>query len=212
MNIGTEIAASGAILAARELAGAWVTPPDAAWSLEAMAGRFVELSGTAATAALTLCAGFLHQAQQRGGLVAWIAGEDSTFYPPDLAASGIDLAALPVIRVADMPGAAWVADALIRSSAFALVVVDVRRKKDLSFAIQTRLVGLAQKHHTVLLAITHRARGEAERGSLVSLRGETGKKRAGHDCFLCEVRAVKDKRRAPGWTHAEVCRGPDGLC
>jgi recombination protein RecA len=182
------------------------------WCLDALAGRFVEVSGDAAGAALTVSAALIHEAQQRGGLAAWIGGSGSSFYPPDFAASGVDLDALPVVRVADRTKASHVADTLLRSGGFALIVLDIGHKLDLPFAMQTRLVGLAKQHHTALLALTRPARHSAPASSLVSLRVETQRKRIGHDCFLCELRVVKDKRRIPGWTHTEICHGPDGLC
>jgi hypothetical protein len=48
-------------------------------------------------------------------------------------------------------------------------------------------------------------------GSLASLRVVATRRRAGFDRFVVEVRAVKDKRRPPGWTATEECRGPAGL-
>lgn len=190
-------------------------PPDLlhdAWDLNILAGRFVEISGAAETAALTICTDLIYETQARGGLAVWIGGAGSTFYPPDLADSGIDLAALPVVRVPDAITAARAADTLIRSGGFAVVALDIRRMADLSIGVQTRLVGLAKKHHTALIALTHRNARETAGGSLVSLRAETEKRRIGHDCFRCDVQVVKDKRRVPGWRHTEMCHGADGLC
>jgi len=186
--------------------------PDHAWSLATAAGRFValECAPESGTTALSLVAGLIREAQAAQGLVAWIAGAHRVFFPPDFAASGVDLAALPVVRAPDAARAARVADTLLRSGSFALVVLDGDGQA-FPLALQTRLVGLAQQHHTALVAL--RSPGELpSRGSLVSLRCATGKRRAGHDCFACELRAVKDKRQTPGWTHQELRHGPDGLC
>jgi len=68
-----------------------------AWSLERFAGRLLEWSGAASSAALTLAFGLVHEAQRRGEPAVWIGGLASGFYPPDVAAAGIDLAAFPVI-------------------------------------------------------------------------------------------------------------------
>lgn len=191
-----------------------LTSPDSVgkdWTLDALTGRVIEVSGAADTAALTVCASLILQAQQQGGLAAWVAGSESLFYPPDFAASGIDLKTIPVVRVADTLNGAHAADTLIRSGAFTVVVLDIGRTLDLSFSVQTRLVGLAKKHHTALLVITRQLRNNTVHSSLASLRAETQKKRGKRGFFLCEVCAVKDKRRAAGWNHTEVCRGPDGL-
>ena len=182
------------------------------WSLEALAGRFVEISGGSATAALTVVAGLIVQAQERGDLAAWIGGGHSIFFPPDFAASGIDLAALPVVHADNVTQMARAADTLLRSGAFSLVVLDLEGRVEMPMAMQTRLVGLAKQHHTVLIGITRSLRRTAQRGSLVSLRVETERVRTAPGCFTCTWRALKDKRQAPGWSHREICHGPDGVC
>lgn len=182
------------------------------WGLDAVAGRLAEISGGAATGALTICAGLIAETQQRCAAAAWINGEVPGFFPPDFAASGIDLAALPVIHAGDRTKACQVADTLVRTGAFSVIVLNLGTKSLLPFAVQTRLGGLAKKHHTAILLLTRAIRRDENRSSLVSLRADTEKRRAGHDCFLCEVRVSKDKQRAPGWNHAELCRGTPGLC
>jgi recombination protein RecA len=167
---------------------------EAEWRIEALAGRLVEVSGSAPTATLTAAASLILEAQ------------------PDFAASGIDLNALPVIRAPDEKKAWRATDTLLRSGGFAVVVFDLGYETDFPLAVQTRLAGLARKHHTVLLCITRKGRQVPSLGSLVSIRAEVGKRRADFDRFSCELRVVKDKRQGPGWRHSEVCRGPDGLC
>lgn len=182
------------------------------WWLEVLAGRFVEVGGGPATAGLTLCARLMAQAQRERNLAAWVGTRGSVFYPPDLSAAGVDLAALVVVRAPDVRGLWRACDTLLRSGGFKLVVADVQGEVAAPFAAQTRLGGLAQRNHATLIALTRQSRREGPRGSLVSLRAETEKRRIGHDGFLCRARVVKDKRRAPGWTHEEWCRGTDGLC
>jgi hypothetical protein len=94
-----------------------------------------------------------------------------------------------------------------------LVVVDVGHLDRFSLSMQTRLVGLAGKANAVLLCLSEEAGGSAEGGgSLVSFRGKAEKKKVGHDCFECELTALKDKRGRPGWVEKELYCGPDGLC
>ena len=191
------------------------------WSLTALTGRLVELSGSGATASLTVAAALIHEAQQRGELCTWISAghagqEASTFFPPDLAQCGIDLAALPVVRVAGGMEAARATDVLLRSGALALVVLDLgmqsHRKQCIASAIQSRLAGLAHKHGTVVLCLTRKENNTASLGSLVSVRVQAVRQRTALDRFAWELRVLKDKRRGPGWQHVEVCRGPEGLC
>lgn len=200
------------VVAARDLSGEGdpLVLPEA-WSLEALAGRFVELTGGPASAALSLTVPLVLAAQERGDWAAWVTGESTGFFPPDFAEAGIDVAALPLVRVKNKTEAARAADMLLRAGAFALVVLDLDTPQDFSLAMQTRLVGLAKAMQTTLLRIAPAGRA-ATRGSLVSLRVESEKHRADHDCFVCTARAVKDKRRAPGWEQTEFYSGTDGLC
>lgn len=186
--------------------------PGCSWGLDAIAGRFVEIVDTPGTAALTVVAGLILEVQQRGELVAWIGNSRSIFFPPDLAASGIDLEALPVITVNDTTAASCAADILLRSGSFTLLILDLRNSAEFSLTHQTRLVGLAKQHHIAILWIARRNHRISAGGSFASLRIETDKKRSGHDCFGYEVCALKDKRRTPGWKYVGVCRGTDGLC
>ncbi len=95
------------------------------WSLDALSGRLVEISASGTTAALTVTCDLVLQAQLKGEPGAWITLLDSSFFPPDAACSGIDLDALPVIRVPDPQAAARAADKLARSGGFGLIVIDL---------------------------------------------------------------------------------------
>jgi len=183
-----------------------------AWGLDALSGRFIELRGAAGAAALTLSARLLWQAQQRGEPVVWLGHPESIFFPPDFAAAGIDLAALPVLRCSQACDLARAADTLLRSGAFAVLVLDLGERMFLSTAVQARLAGLAKRHQTVLIGITRRQGARSTLGPLVSLRGETSVRRTEFDRFQCRLEVVKDKQAGPGWQHEELCRGPDGLC
>jgi recombination protein RecA len=99
--------------------------PDERWSLDALAGRFVELSTAEATPVLTISMGLVLQAQERSEPAIWIAAGSSTFYPPDAADSGVDLEALPVVRVPGVLAGVRAADILLRSGGATLVVLDL---------------------------------------------------------------------------------------
>lgn len=187
-------------------------PTSREWTLDTLVGRFAELSTAAAGAALTAAVSVVHEAQLRGEPAVWIALGGSTFYPPDVAASGVDLDALPVVRVADIRSAMRAADHLLRSGGFAVVVIDLGGHHSVRVAVQSRLAGLAKKHRTALLCLTRKRSDAASIGSLVSLRGETAVTRDGFDHFMWQIDIVKDKRRGPGWQYVSTCRGPSGLC
>ena len=89
---------------------------------------------------------------------------------------------------------------------------------DIPTPMMTRLGGLAQKHDSVILCLTHKDGDIPSLGSLISVRGQARRSPARQHhvgthapAFDCEVHILKDKRRGPGWTHREVCRGPDGV-
>jgi len=208
------------VVTARQLprwyAGATASTP--VWGQAHLAGRFVELSGGAAPATLTLAAMLLLAAQRLGEPAAWITSAGHHFYPPDLAANGIDLDALAVVRApapSDVPRAA---ERLLRSGAFGLVVCDLwtlpfgpELPADIAVAMQSRLVGLAQKHDAVVCCLTPTPPERPSLGSLVSLRGVAVRERSGTARYRCTLRTIKDKRHAPGWDHAADCRAPAGL-
>ena len=183
-----------------------------AWSLSLLAGRLTEISDSGAAPALTAAASLILQAQQRGEPVAWIGFGNSIFFPPDLVEWGIDLDALPVVRVPDALAASRAADQLLRSGAFGLVVLDLKAEARMHMAVQSRLAALARKHHAALLCLTRKKKGAPSLGPLVSLHGEGRITRTAFSLFDWEIRVVKDKRGAPGWSHTESCRGTDGLC
>jgi recombination protein RecA len=185
---------------------------DAGWRLDYLAGRLIEVSGSAGAATLTMVASVILEAQNRGEPTAWISALNSIFFPPDMAATGIDLDALPVIKVERVPEVAVVADALLRSGSFAVVVMDLGPQVSMSLASQTRLAGLARKYRTAVIGITRKERRRQSLGSLVSLRGDCSHKRVAFQQFTCELQVLKDKRGGSGWRHMEMCRGPDGLC
>ncbi len=185
--------------------------PPAEWSLPSLAGRLVEVCGTAASATLTLAFGLVLDAQTRGEPVAWLSGAGSCFFPPDADDSGVDLEALVVVRAPDACAAVRAADQLARSGAFGLLVIDLGAALQVPMPLLSRLLGLARKHDSAVVFLTEKAAHLPSLSSLVSLRGQVERSRQADGGFLCELRVLKDKRNAPGWTHLEVCRGPAGL-
>lgn len=179
------------------------------WALAEVAGRLVEISGSGATAALTLAFGLVLEGQRQGELVGWVTTAESSFYPPDTAQEGVDLDALVVVRVPAqaIPRAG---EKLLRSGAFGLVALDIGAT-DIPMPIQSRLAALALQHHTALVCLTEKGSREPSLGSLVSLRVDAERRRAS-DRFACELKVLKDKRRGPTWAETEPCCGPAGLC
>ena len=187
-------------------------PRELSWSLGTLAGRLVELSASRGGALLSIALRLALDAQVQGEPVAWIARRAEPFFPPDAASMGVDLRALPVIWAADPLGGATAADLLLRSGGFGLVLVDLGPRAVLPIGVQARLVGLAKQHRAALVCLTEKERQAPSLGSLVSLRAHLPASVREDDRLRVELAVVKDKRGGPGWGHAEVCRGPDGLC
>jgi recombination protein RecA len=186
------------------------------WTRPNLAGRLVELSGAAASATLTFAVALVLDAQRRGDVAAWVTSRASTFFPPDVAASGVDLAALPVVRVPAQEFVVRAGERLVRCGAFDLVVLDLAgvvdaREARVPLPLLTRLSGLAEKHETAVVFVVEKTRNAPSLGSVVSLRVEARRERVGEGEFRCELAALRDKRRPAGWTHVEARRGPPGL-
>ena len=202
--------------------------PRDSWGLSQMMGRLVEISGHRAAANLTVAFGLVLEAQRREETAAWVTLKQSTFFPPDAAASGISLAHLAVVRVDDARSATRATVELTRSGGFDLVVLDLgsyaireklvrhdkrldgrRGQKYLSTPLLTKLVGLARKNATAVVVLTEKTDRMSSVSSLISLRAEARRdKDAPH---AVEVVVLKDKRRGPGRLHREVCHVPAGL-
>jgi len=93
---------------------------------------------------------------------------------------------------------------------------------------QARLAGLARKHDTAVIALTDDRTSSAPLGPMVSLKGEARRTsppaplqlnaeegRRGAEKIASgwgiEIRIVRDKRGASGWSHFEPCHAPAGL-
>lgn len=184
---------------------------DSPWSWASLAGRLVEVSSWGGAPALTMALALVRDAQQEGESAAWVTAAAASFYPPDAAASGVDLEALVVVRLPAADDVARAADKLLRSGAFGLVVMDLGARAAIAAPLQARLAGLAHKHGAALVGLTVKQHDDVSLGAMASLRVAARGEQAGPGRFRCVVEAVKDKRRALGWTHGELFHGPAGL-
>jgi recombination protein RecA len=189
-----------------------LTPAADRWGLDALRGRLVELSARGATATLTAAIELVLEAQRADEPVAWMTFGNATFYPPDVAETGVDLAALVVVRTTDTTAAARAAERLLRSGSFGLIVLDFGGggAVELPLAHQGRLVTLAQAHDAAVVCITEKPSDAGSLGSLVSLRAEALRLRDRDRDYDVTVHALKDKRRGPGWSRTIKRRGPSG--
>ncbi len=197
----TAVASGARVISLDDLGARAAVQPTSRWGFAAVRGRLVELSARGASGTLTSAMELVVDAQTTGEPVCWVTLASATFYPPDAADSGVDLEALVVVRGRDLPTIVRAAERVLRSGAFGLVVIDFGRGElahdVLSMANQGRLVTLAQTHDAAVVCLTEKSADAGSLGSLVSLRIEALR----HDTKI-DLRALKDKRRGPGWTHA----------
>jgi len=188
-----------------------VVSPKTPWTLGEVAGRLVEISGSTASAGLTLTFVLVREAQECGEPVGWVTSTESCFYPLDAAQNGMDLKSLVVVRLTQTESIARAGEKLLRSGGFGVVVLDLGAT-DIPMPLQTRLTGLAYRHNTALVCLTEKESRAFSLGSLVSLRAHAEKQRAENNRFACTLRVLKDKRRGPTWDYEELYTGPAGLC
>jgi len=170
-------------------------------------GLVSELSGPAALSATLMT---LREAQRAGDTVAWLPRSDSIFYPPDAEACGVDLHAVTIVRVPqnEVPRAG---ELLVRLGGFGLIVLELAVGQRVPTPLLSRLLGLAQKHEAAVLFLSQSDRDAPSIDPLVGMRAWASAERVSEGRFQLSIRALKDKRRAPGWERQEVVRGPAGL-
>ncbi len=182
-----------------------------AWSWATLAGRVVELCGGRASAVLTSAFGLVLDAQRQGEPAVWITLQHTHFFPPDVAANGVDLDSLVIVRVKEPEQVPRAADQLARSGAFGLLVLDLGAEPRVPTPLLSRLLGLAQKHESAVVCLSAKPPDSPSLDSLVSLRADVFRVRRAPGVFDCVLRVAKDKRHAPGWRHVDTCRGPAGV-
>lgn len=184
------------------------------------AGRLVELVGSdGASARFTAAVGCLRLAQARGETTAWVQRQGGALFPPDLAASGIDLDALLVVQVparAGSHGPVKAAELLLRSGGFGMVVVDLSAEPrhgalERDQAWQGRLLAMAREHHSGVLLLAPSAARRGAFGPLVSLCLGLRRVRVAPGRFEVQPHVLKDKSALLGPLLAQSCHGPAGL-
>ena len=175
-------------------------------------GRITELVCVPASPYLTVMCNLIREAQLLREPLVWIAPRDVIFFPPDIAANGVDLGALPIVWVPHARAAVRVAEHLLRSGTFGLLVLDLPPHSLIEQGRIGKMARLADLHNSAVVCITKHTKTTAfTLGSMVSLRCEVDRQRVSPNRYHCVVRVLKDRRCALGWSHAEVCHGPDGL-
>jgi recombination protein RecA len=128
-------------------------------------GRLTELVGPTGSGKTTLARAIVERTIAAHGWVAYIDAQ-RTLDARDWVHLG-DAEGMWMIRPHDATRAAWCADILLRSSAFALVVLD--GAPTLSKAVAVRLTGLARESNAAFVLLGDRAGSASQLGGAVRL-------------------------------------------
>jgi recA bacterial DNA recombination protein len=116
-------------------------------------GRLTEVFGERSSGKTTFAYGLLARCTRLGDIGAWIDPEKS-FFAPAAESAGVVLERLIVIRPRDAVGCRRAADAVVRSGACAVVVLDGASSEALQTHHCARLVAQAEKTATILIALS----------------------------------------------------------
>jgi recombination protein RecA len=153
----------------------------------------------------------LREAHQCGEPTIWITAANSVFFPPDMEAAGVELAALPVVWAESATNAAEAAELLLRSNGFGLIVIDFGETKQLKDAVLGRLVRIAGHFHTAVLCITHKPQRHPSLGSMIAMRLHAMRRQDSSGNYRCGINVLKDKRNGPTGSYWEERYAPAGL-
>jgi recombination protein RecA len=163
-----------------------------AWTFASLGGLLSELSEEVPSGATSFAADLIVEAQAQGEPVAWIAGRNSIFYPPDFAESGVDLDGVTVVWAKGAAQSMLAVDQLLRSRAFGLIIVDLGTDWSVSDSALGRFARLAELHASAVVFLTVKLRDEQSIGSMISLRGTV----SSESHLSSTIRTIKDKHGA----------------
>ena len=179
------------------------------WSFPNLIGILAEISQETPSGALSFVAEIIAEAQRQNEPVAWVAGEESVFFPPDLIQRGVDLSSLAVIRAGGKAESLTVGEWLLRSGAFGLVILDCEGSWSVEDSALGRIQRLADRNQCAVVFLTRKRRTDPSLGSRVALRGCV--RRSGYGPFMVDIHTVKDKRSNSGSRQRRQYNGPAGL-
>ncbi len=185
------------------------SPTEGSWRLENLVGVLAEISEETPSGAVSFVAEIIAEAQDQNEPVAWVAGTDSIFFPPDLRDRGIDLSALAVIRAGGETESLTAAEWLIGSGAMGLVLVDIMGQGNVNDASLGRILKLAERSQCAVVFLTRKPPHDPSLGSRISLRGCIS--RSGASPFVVNISTVKDKRSNTSSRQRRQYNGPSGM-
>ena len=157
--------------------------------------------------ATSFAAELIVEAQAREEPVAWIAGCRSIFYPPDFAASGVDLDGVAVVWAKGTVESAFAVDLLLRSGSFGLIIVDLGTDWRISDSALGRLARLAELNTCAVVFLTTKHRDEQSLGSMIAVRGSV----SSEPPLSSAIRIIKNKHGVTGAVVRRSFDAPPGM-
>jgi len=177
-------------------------------------GRLIELSGRGASAKISAAASLVRSIQSTGDTAVWIQPRGGGLFPPDLAAAGVDLAALLVLHIPSERGAHELlraAELLLLAGAHGLVIVDLDGlRAPRGGAWQARLAALARRHRSALILLTDSPDHHSSLGPMISLRVAPRRTRSPAGHLAVSQHVLKNKSGGPADPRPQLSRPPAG--
>lgn len=185
------------------------------FDLAGLTGKVVEFSGWNQSACLSLTIPLIIESQKGVKECAWILPAskrgESLFFPPDFNSAGIDCSRIPIIRSANVVDSFSIAEKLIRSGGFALVVLDLTEGKRVRASTVGRISSVAQRYQSLLLCLTRNPPGQPSLDPMIFIHVHVEAQLNGGR-YQVKATVQKDKTQSPGLQMKWIYETPIGLC
>jgi recombination protein RecA len=190
--------------------------PKRSFDLTGLAGKVVEFSGWNQSACLSLTIPLILECQSGNKECAWILPSSehggSLFFPPDFAEAGIACSRIPIVRSKNAQDSFAIAEKLVRSGGFGLVVLDLTEGKRVRASTIGRINSMTQRFKTLALCLTRNPPGHPSLDPMISIHIHISVFAApGRNCTV-KATVQKDKTQAPGLNMKWLYETPIGLC
>lgn len=175
---------------------------------EELRGRLVEISEEPASGALSYTVALLAMVQSEGQLVCWLTPSSPPFFPPDLAAAGICLDELPIVKSHDPAGLFFALETLLKTNSFGMIVADLGDTPARD-AMLGKFQKIVMRNACILVFLTRKPAHLPSLSSLISLRMHISQPSPAQTSFF--IHTLKDRNAPPGASREVICHVPRGL-
>lgn len=190
-------------------------PQKRSFNLAGLSGQVVEFSGWEHPACISLAADLIRECQEGGEVCAWISPRSdeggSLFFPPDFARSGIDCNQLPILWAHSAADGFSIAEKLMRSRGFGMLVIDLTGVRFPKSRGLGRLHRIARDSGCLMLCLTRRPPGHPSLDPMIFVHAHGASIAAEAGSWEVTVQIQKDKHHAPGSGVRRRYESPAGL-